>query len=369
MFIAVISALLAILSFIINYILYLRTARILNYWNVDVTIISATDRFSFYVLCIATIYLFVTMVATGLTAISFNRYVPFKAYLLCAKNKIRQLRNLNNSDIKRIKKLNKRNSNSSKEKQNNRKQVEELTSEVEKIKLDIRSIQNDLSKIKKDYNKAIRPNLVIVVLILIPTDFLIISSIITQNVFISMLYFVIICLTQFFLYYVVTLFITNIMVRKKIKQQREYKEALKNIQQEIFSAEYPIDMIKNHGIRSLFSNQSIITLIFEIAITILCFLIIASAFPISYKTNRKFKFIEQDSIKYVSVYSDSEIMVLEEVEITDGKAKIFTSNQRIIPTKDGISYKLVEFEKVEKMNIEKINSNEDNITNNGESLE
>lgn len=371
-FIAIISALITALSFLVNYVSYIIIIKQLNYWEVDKSVVSTNDRLSLYTFSIAIISLFIYIIASELVSTSFNNYVPFKTYVLSVKKRLKkdkETKKTHNKAIQILEKSYSTHNNSSKKEKEQKKELEKIKVEYNKINNELNNIQNELMHKKKSYKWRMRLQLFIAFFVLLFVDFFMLSILSTIDISDYWVSIVIMCLSQFFSVYFINWVVMNIRVHSNIKQYSKGSKSLDELEAEIKNIEYPSEKIKNHGIRSLFSNFSLLTILISVFIVFLTLIVVTSTLPNKNFLIKKMKYIEVDTIPYVAVYSDSEVMVFEEVEISNGVAKIHTSNQKIIPVKNGISYKIVEFEKVEKINIERINSNEDNITNNGESLE
>ena len=103
--IAALSGLLAMLSFIINYATYLKTARMLHYWGVDTSVISTTDQQFFYTFCFAIIFLLISIFVSGLIANSYISYAPFQECILRMKKEASLLKKANAERVKSINKL------------------------------------------------------------------------------------------------------------------------------------------------------------------------------------------------------------------------------------------------------------------------
>ena len=326
--IALVSGIVAILSFIISYAEYIQISHVLTYWNVDPSAVSGSNKQLFYTFCFAIIFLLIHIIANILIIRTVSYFSPISEIRKRIKNQISKLKNKNAAP------------------QNNAPTGDSGNPVNEPLKV-LNEYQKRLKKCKIKFQESFNSVLyltIIFILLFISTyafyltDFRSANDNMSLNAF---LYSVV----QFVLYYLTARLSRHFSVKSAIKQHPEQTNDFSIIETKLSKLESSTGPTTKHTIKSFFSNNTILVIIFNALIVIvLLFLLIFGA-----KTTpaKKFKSVDIDGVKYMAVYTNSETMVLEEAVINGNTVKILTNKQMIIPI-SGVKYEIVEFESVEK---------------------
>lgn len=352
MLIASVSGMMAFFSAIINYATYLQNARELRLWNIDPAIISSSDKHIFYSLCLSAIFIFLSVfVSTILCDITFN-FKPFHELLYRLKLQMSEVSREVKSGIKRMKKIKsliekKQKENNNEENQIYKSQLTEIEKSTLKIKKEFSERKKDIKKCKREYGKIIRVDLIISFIFLIILDSFFLSVNVYTNIWVNLLRIVIISVIQLVFYYLLGLFFTKISIRIAVKHYPDHDQAFKEKKDSLYRIESPIRKIKKHGIKSLFSNQALLT-VFISAVLLIFTIFIYTFLPVGIEHKKNAKCITINEVKYVAVFTNSEIMVLEEAEINEKNIRIYTSKQMIVPIND-VKYEIINFESIERI--------------------
>ena len=351
--IAIVSGLLAIISFLINYAVYKQNVHYLQYWNVDPSVISNSNKQLFYTFCISIVFLLISTGVSAMIASAYSNNTPIYEYIRRSKIKLSELKKKNAVNIKACRLLKKsyiKHPASTNEEFAHEIENNEYYKSSKDLLIEINRLKKDLSKYRKKLQKPLWRRLITAYIILFISVIVYMLVIINgfqagwYKGFISVFF---ITTVQFIFNCLINRLTYGALARKRIKENPNSEEVFSKLDNELSEIQFPFEKLSKHGIKSLFSNVSIIIIIIGIIITAV-FLNFAPLFDTSARMNKQFKCVTIDEVQYISVYTDAETMVLEKVEIDDGKVIVYTKNQMIVPTK-GINYEVISFESVERI--------------------
>lgn len=307
--IAGVSAIVAILSFLINYISYREESQVLQFWNIDSALVSISNPKLIYSLCFSVIYFIMIIIATSLISNTYMAYKPFMEFRLYIKNYLKNCKKLSESnDV-------------------------------------LQMIELEEKELRKSYSHIFFSNLLVALILTFISSLLLIFSqdikLLSTNPILSI---IIVMSVQFFVYCFISYLAMRLSIsKKKIIAQGNNKMIM--FRENIKKAEYPIDKVRKYGIKSCFTNSAVYLMFIDLIMIIflsLMFLTICQSSTI--EEQKQFKTLLIDDTQYVVVYSNTEKMILEEATITDGIVSIYTSKQRIVSV-DTYPYEVVTFEK------------------------
>ena len=349
-FIAIISGLIAIGSFIINYATYFKTARELKHWNVDYSLISSSDKNIYYTLCFAVIFVLVTIILSSMISKAFMSYIPYKECVFRTKKRLSVLKKANMANRRALLDIKKSYIRSQKiNNGNDSNQTDEIIKQCDSGDKEILALKKELHKMKRTFLKDLIINVEFIFFVLILSDIVLTAMDFTKGIYKLLISAVVLFFAQLLIYTFINLIVVNIIVRMNIKKNPDHKKALESSNLVVSRLEYPIYKIFTYGFKSLFTNTQIYTIIINILLSFIIVFFIEVFFPINETPQKQFKCLSIDDTQYVAVYSNPDMMILEEAEICENKLKVYTSKQRIIPTK-GTCYEVLNFNEVRTNN-------------------
>ncbi len=348
--ISFVSGAVAVVSFLINYAIYLQTSRELQYWNVDPAVVSSSNKHLFYMLCFSVIFILLLFGISALISKSFVSYFPFQMLA-------RQLRLEMKSNQKYCKQAIKDSRSIKKAlKMQNSCEYESLIRQESELNVfektcreglqKLNSLRKRLSVCKRQNRKPITENLLVAFLLLLfsyairfQTDFSTsICKILLKALVFATLHFITCCFA--------CLLTNSIVGHQRIKAKSE-NEVFSEFEEKLSSVEYPLQRLSKNRIKSMLSN-GVIKMAFLNSVISMLVLFLVIVFATGTKPTNVFKSVIIDETQYVAVYTDSESMVLEEVTIENGRAQVDTTKQLIIPIY-GIKYEVIRFGEVERI--------------------
>lgn len=338
-FIAVFSALVAIITFFARCITVISIRKNLAFWEIDSIYASFGSNSTIFSAIAAILYSFGIMLVSFWFATTYDAYLPYKKYNLLLRHWIKR----NKARFKTIKK-----------KSSTGDATEEELDELNQMTL----LRNSAKVIARASKKHLLWNL-IPVFLLTYVVFLLYYGIcfdhstnrILGTAFIST------SAQTIILWLIAQAFSKETIGRKKIKvlydNTDNFSEILINCAP---NSTFPIKKLLKNGFRSMMNN--VIIVLFVIVIFLNCSLVaimyvITPASPRKPPTDLRISTI--DSIPYAVVYQIDNRYFLEEADIlqktTDGKTEynltVYTNRQRILST-DNISFSVYSFDSVVK---------------------
>lgn len=346
MLISCVSAMVMIITFIINYAIYLRTSRFLAYWGVESLKIDMNNTNLIYTFAGAFIYYMMIMYIQPFIIDSCEKYFEE----MKSDYYIHYFRKYVKKEVVQCKKMMKP---KKKDKTFSDKQDEEYI-KIEKYIEDIKKYIKESKKLSKKITKIISKKMIISIVIAflglsIATFFLMLISINSYDI-ITILMISIICAS---ITLVITLGIVYFIIKypkiksikKEISENELDLEKIFNLSDDVHY-EYPIDKIFNMDFKESFRNKAIASLMLQIAIGALFLLFLV--YPIGAnetKNKQEFAIVTENGQDYVIIYNNDNCYYLVEAVIEDEKITIDTTKQSVV-VKDKIVYENVKFEEV-----------------------
>lgn len=333
-FLALLSLVFTVLSFVCRYIFYSQEVNQAQIWNVAIQNIE-TQSFAIYPILEKMLRMLLLTLTTGWLYISFNAYFsrkkPFMirdSVVKIAKRYLKKLRNKISSDVvdPKLKEC--------------VGEIEVLIKELENIKYDCwTGLKREICKILFVYS---------------------ILNLIWRDIIVDFAFCLFFALLIYVLYYS--------RVRKEINKEYDFSseseflnslrylsgflEKLKSGDLKFYLGEY----IKIHGLKSLFSDAKIKSFVQMIAILILVGLAgysvwqkVHSIFDLD-DSNKTFQIVTENDKTYAVVYQTKDFYVLESATINNDEITIDTTKQRIIQTSDFI-YEIKKFSSIKKLDV------------------
>lgn len=349
--VAIATGVVAVFSYAIKYLSICITNQTLNYWNVDSSLISTSDSI-IALLGFSAISLVLMIFANALIIASFEKHKIISKYSICARKAIpgkyiKQQKKELKALSKRINRLK-----DSPEKTELLAEQQRLESDNEEKQSLVKTAYNNIKDLKRIESKELWINLIIsFVLFLIAYMFIggLMPKSSTEHEYIVRFT---LTLFSFLLALLMHYISMKKAVSKELKEIEPYEE-LVALGKELPEINYPVQTLIKKGVKQFLKNSTfILTLLFLIIAGTFIIFAVPFSTSLSIKQQKNFKMTKIDDVTYASVYSDSDIMVLEEAIISDDEITIDLSKQRIVKTND-ISYEIMEFNKVNRLTVPK----------------
>ncbi len=358
-FLAFVSALIAAISVMLNFLGYITTKAYLSYFEVDPNI-RVESMNLLYLFAIGLTLIIVQCLSQSFLSSTFDTYRPYKQRFLLLKYSLKNIKkewNLNHSNIRLIV----RSLNRIHITDKNKKEFDYIKNMSDKLKYNEQKVFTDYLKIKKVVRKQMLRNYTLIcmscivawlALFFVFSVFLSISAVDTKSSlfftsFISLILVLISVLENWF--FSCVLFID----RKQIKKDALTDKADRVLSYEDFP-ETPLETMLFGKPRNMLSDSNI-TKCLGTTIFVLFLLFILSPWCVreSAKNQKEFFVVNENDIVYAVIYNDGEKMVLEKAEIVENNLTIDSKEQKVIDV-IGITTKKCTFENVVINRTEKV---------------
>lgn len=334
-FLAVMSAGIAIVTFFAKLVTLIAAKKELSFWEFEPSYATFGNDSIIYTIIFSIVYSCLITLSSLLFSYTYEAYLPRKKCHLMTKYILNQ---------KSLKELNKKSKH-----QKLNKQEEELLITINKLK-------ESTSKSKKIAFKDFFFNLVLVLIISFCNSLLYAIVVDTNTNFNTW----IIALVFLFAHLVI-LFIYKLLNDRRVIKRKEIKENCGNAEfiiksyEEVDSKEYPLYYIFKNGFSSVLSNSNIISTVIMILLSCFSLCCMYSLTTTDYADNSKsFQITTIDNVSYAIVYKDNKNYFLEEIKIdeTENPSEhktliVYTNCQRIITT-DDILIRVEKFQEIKK---------------------
>lgn len=350
-FFAIASAVVAIISLVLNFAAFLSTNSYLMYFRVDNVAYRASIQF-IYLFAISLIFFAVIILFQGFLSKTFDVYLPYKKKLLLYKYYFKK----NKKDIEYGKKMRTAirenlietsDSIADDKKTQTEKNLTWLSESAKKIESEYKSIKKDVRKWRIAYYILLVLSCILVWGVLSIASILLLSiasyewdNIISSAMIFSVLFVLIGALENWFLSCVLR------VNRKKIKADAnlDKKEVLP-----LYSdlPEFPISSILDGNFKSFLSDSNCKRFIATIMLCLTLVVMVSSWSGVqSAKTQKAFFVLDDNDQTYVLIYNNGESAILEKAEINGNNIIIDTTHQKIVSS-IGLDMKKYEYESVE----------------------
>lgn len=345
MLISGISAMVMIVTFIINYAIYLRTSSILAYWGVDSLNIDMNNANFIYMFVGAFVYYMMIMFIQPFILNSCETYVEemkSNYYILYFRKHIKK-------ETKKYKKI-------LKKKKEKGDEYIEIQRYLKEIKNNIKESKKISKKIRKKICKKLIVSLIIAFLGLTIASIVLILFLVKNFSFLSMLFASIISASITMGITVVSVYLLiRWPINKKIKKELfENKWDLETVLEsdESMYYEYPIDKIINLNYKELFRDKALISLILQIVIGVIFLIVLV--YPSSVNDMQKkqeFAIVKEGEKDYVIIYNNDNCYYLIEAIIDNKTITVDTTKQSVV-IREQIAYENMKFESVIRYTLE-----------------
>ena len=333
-FIAVVSTIVAIVTFFAKYITLISARKELEYWGIEPTYASFGDESLVFPVVISIVYSFLTMLVTLLFTATYEAYLFDKKKYLLVKYYKRSQRKIAREMKKKCRNTNE----DSEEKQY-----------CEKYNL----ISSIIKKLEKQSRKDLFINSIPIVILLLMNSFLFVQSNtlnskgeIWQNILGA------------FIIQIITLWILSLFSNRKVLNKKRLKEECTDatiVMERIAKSEckeYPMLSFFTQGIKSFLNNTNISLVV--IILLMNCFSVCITTYLRPIESENSIPITYVDDIQYAIVYQKGNQYFLEEAESEWQKdkskleyvLKIYTNMQRIVTT-DDLLINVFEYDDVE----------------------
>jgi hypothetical protein len=337
--IASFSSVVAIITFLSQFLTYIASKNALTYWGFDSTYASFDNNSLLYCTIAAIVYVIIMSFAATWFLKTSDVYIERKkCYLICTLF-YKQLKRSFKNNEKQLKKLRLR-------AHINRKEIFEIEKSVRQTKQDIIELRKEIVKAKRKAHFFFLIN-VLPILTLTCVFAFILSFMTTPQRDLLKNMLVIFC-THVLTYYLMFSFQKGTQLGKKRLAKDISGQTIRDvIKENQCEHEYPLFslFVKGDGI----SNSTFITQGLSIALTFIV-LVFTFAFGLTNteKSKKDFQIMDIDGATYAVVYYDNNTYYLEKASIDQDTLTVFTSEQRIITTSD-ISFSVQTFDEVVKV--------------------
>ncbi len=347
-----ISAIVMIITFVINYAIYLRTSIFLAYWGTDLLNVNMNNVNFVYMFVGAFIYYMMIMFIQPFIINSCEKFVEeMKSdyYISCFRKHIKK----EVAQYKKILNIKKRDKKFS-------YKLDEEYIKIERYLGEINKNIKESKKLSKKITKKVSRKLVISIIIAflgltVAIIILILFSIKSFGIMNILLISIICASLTLAITMVIVYFLLKWPLNKKIKKElSENKWELEPIlkMEDFVSCEYPIDKILNLDCKELFRDKSLISLFLQIALgTIFLILLVYPSSVNDTKNKQEFAIVTEDGQDYVIIYNNDNCYYLIEAVIEDEKITIDTTKQSVV-VQDRIVYENIKFQEVVKKTLD-----------------
>lgn len=351
-FIAFVSAIVAVMSVVLNYIGFLNNNAYLSYFDVGAINKQTSPQFLYFIV-FAIAFSVCLLLFQSFISRTFEAYVPYKQRYLLHKYRLSSIRKKNKNNEHRIKKLERR-ANAIKLNEKNSVQVTEVKNTLKDCSDTGRKIAEEYKRIKKDIRKQrIRYHvllsiscfvtwfiLALMCVLMFQTVFYELYSNILISTLLSAVYVLTTAIGNWFLYCVVR------MNKKQIKKDARMAKGERFLSYEDFP-EIPLETVLYGNIRCVLIDSNCKRGLFAILYVLVIFIIAAPIIGVkSAERKEAFFVVEENNSAYAVIYNDENTLILEKAEISNNDITIYTTEQMIMDAK-GILMKKYNFDNVD----------------------
>lgn len=342
--IACFSSMVAVITFMSQFLVYIVSKNTLTYWNFDPTYASFDNDSLLYSAIAAIVYVIITSFATTWFLKTSDVYIERKRYYLIDTLFYKEHSRICNRQNQKLEKL-KLIPNIDKD------EVFEIEDSINKTRQRIKELKKETKHKKRKAHFFFLINVLPIFLLVCIFDFVLSFMIASKEHLLESMF--VICVIHISTYYFMFGFEKRSQIKKnKLKKDIQSKNIDDVINKNQCEKEYPLFalFIKGDGV----SNSAFITQAISIFL-VLIFLVFAFALGStnSQKAKTDIQIANIDGEQYAVVYYSDDTYYLEKVCIENRILTIFTNEQRILSTSD-ISFSVQRFEKVIKIDGDKI---------------
>ena len=338
-----ISALVVIVTFLVNVAIYLREVAYLDYWELDASYAFVSSPSQFYRVCGTALHSVIITIAISIVNGAYEAFIPAKKLIYARRSLLRNISKRIRKTEKRLKQI---------QKQSPKKLTLQERTELRNLEKENKDHKKELSDIRKSQNglsldmvKVLLFHLILTgVLLWIGESLYFVLSANPQNaIWLGLLFAPLLVVTFYG--------IAAIMHRKSINKRHLKKADSSQVKEYIKEwctneKKYPMEWDWRH----YFNDSNIISTLLASIVYIAMMLCLFSRYGyIDAKNKDAFAVSYHDNGAYVSIYRTDEVAILERCTIVSAGdelvVEIDTQKQKIIPM-DDIEYEIVSFDEV-----------------------
>lgn len=358
-FIAILSAAVAMMSVILNYVSFLYTNTYLSYFDISVDVQIKSQRFLYFI-ALTALYGSSLMLFQSFLSSTFESYMPYKRLFLLYKYSMRFIKKEHRS-FKSLLDETKKRADTIIVTNDDKSKLEEIKHDLEmcqrKYEQDIgeyKNIKKLLRKQRTIYYCKIAISCFIAWASLTFICFLLYingtfewSSITISSMAISLLFVAFIALENWFLYCFAK------MNRKQIKRdaicdkEEDRKLSYDNL------PDMPLERFLFGGIKDFFKDttcKGVVLSMFLVAIVLMITMVYSG--KTSAEKQKEFFIVQENNTSYAVIYNNGTMMILEKAELSDNSITIDTTEQMTIDA-DGVFIKKYIFDEVHLIKLQK----------------
>lgn len=349
-----VSAMVVVITFVINLVIYVRTSKYLTYWGIDASYVQMDNTNQIYIFAVVCIYYITTIFILPFLMNSYDMYIKemkvnYYAKYICkfCKKELGYCRR----QLRRQKRVYKKLIGQDNEKE----EIISIGKQIEALKEKI----SDAEKVRKKSSK-------------LTINKLLVSTIIVSFVFVIQMYIVVLVVTDFtsiykmilisivgavillgFLFVLMYFLLTWPEVKLIKKEVYNSEEDFEKVTEYIktLNPVYPIDKIFDLRIQEVLKNRVIITFLMYVICCLVCVMVfVAPLDETKMQEIREFSVVNDEGKEYVIIYNNSNFYYFVEASIEGENITIDTTKQRIIPV-DNICYEKMKFEEVHRLTV------------------
>ena len=353
------SAIVAVISFVINGFLFFNEYKYLQYWGFSITQIERNSTNQIYIFAIAFIFLVGVSIMQRFSAATFKVYLKQTAYVAtvrklhkCYRKEAKDLKKQLSDRKRRAKKIKKSSNDFSKA----QKAIEAILRNERKTKEIIADIR-DAAKSASHLKWLLTIQLIIsiapaVIIVAISMSFLFLIGEATWPPLMCVLVAIVYAAAITILGYLLSYLMEGQGIRRRLRDAKGNIDDIRKIydevkQQDLSYAEYPINTWPEYDLKDILSDSNIKSTLGLYAFYLFFFLVIFLFVTSSTQKDRtSFPLYVDDKAAYIVIYQNSSLFYMDKVEQFDNNSiTINTSEHRIISSSD-ISYEVVTFDSV-----------------------
>lgn len=365
LFVTCVSALVAVMSFILHFAVGRMNYAYLAYWDIGSLHANVSNQNELYTVVCSLLYLLSLMLIHSLLSGTSDTFRYYNKLLSTMRLSIKESRKRKAKFRSKVQELSDQLEQLTPEEKQSESALEAKT-ELERAKL-ILDESEDSSKELKSARNTLRRWVAIQLAVAVAFSYvvgLVFLSLVNTTATIegnlrSSRSIIVIILLDLAIYFLPAYFKSR-CTGKKYENGEAIEEVLELIKSEVPS--FPFDSFVNSGMKSMLSDKKLKLAAWQIiAVTVILLFMMSATGTMSAEQKRNFPIYEDELGSYAVVYTSGSTRFMEEASVSDGRIVIDTTKQRVI-TSDDISYSVEVVNEVSVIRIDDRQSKEKTIS-------
>lgn len=356
-----VSALVAIMSFILHYAVGRMNYAYLAYWDIGSLHANISNQNELYTVVCSLLYLLSLMLIHSLLSGTSDTFRYFNKLLSTMRLSIKESRKRNAKFRSKVQELSNQFESLTPEEKQSESAIE-AEKELEEAKSILDESEDSSKELKSARNTLWRwvvIQLTVAVAFSYVIGFIFLSLVNTTSTIEGNLRssqaIIVIILLDLAIYFLPAYFKSR-CTGKQYENGDAIEEILEMIKSEVPS--FPFDSFLKNGMKSMLSDRKLKLAAGQvIAVTVILLFMMSASGTMSAEQKREFPIFEDELGSYAVVYISGSTRFLEEATIGDGTIAIDTSKQRVIAS-DDISYHIEVFDNVSVIKVDSVENNE-----------